>query len=42
MLSLEKVEDIMGLAGYYQWFVKGFSKIENPSMKLQKTNKKFF
>jgi hypothetical protein len=31
----------MGLAGYYRRFVKVFSKIENPIMKLQKKNKKF-
>jgi hypothetical protein len=31
----------MGLEGYYQWFVKGFSKIENPIMELKKKNKKF-
>jgi hypothetical protein len=31
----------MGLEGYYRWFVEGFSKIENPFMKLQKKKKKF-
>jgi hypothetical protein len=31
----------MGLAGYYRWFVEGFSKIANPITKLQKKNKKF-
>jgi hypothetical protein len=24
----------MGLAGYYRWFVEGFSKIENPITKF--------
>jgi hypothetical protein len=31
----------MGLAGYYRWFVEGFSKIANPIKELQKKNKKF-
>jgi hypothetical protein len=31
----------MGLAGYYQRFVEGFLKIENPIKELQKKNKKF-
>jgi hypothetical protein len=31
----------MGLAGYYQQFVEGFSKIENLITELQKKNKKF-
>jgi hypothetical protein len=36
-----EVCSFMGLAGYYRWFVEGFSKIENPITKLQKKNKKF-
>jgi hypothetical protein len=36
-----EVRSFMGLAGYYRWFVEGFSKIENPIMELQKKNKKF-
>jgi hypothetical protein len=35
------VRSFMGLVGYYQRFVEGFSKIENPITKLQKKNKKF-
>jgi hypothetical protein len=31
----------MGLAGYYRWFIEGFSKIANPITELQKKNKKF-
>jgi hypothetical protein len=31
----------MGLEGYYQRFVEGFSKIANPITDLQKRNKKF-
>jgi hypothetical protein len=36
-----EVHSFMGLVGYYRWFVKGFSKIENPIMKLQKKKNKF-
>jgi hypothetical protein len=38
--NVSEVHSFMGLAGYYRWFVKGFSKIENPIMELQKKNKK--
>jgi hypothetical protein len=40
-MNLPEVCSFMGLAGYYQWFVEGFSKIENPITELQKKNKKF-
>jgi hypothetical protein len=40
--SVPEAHSFMGLARYYRWFVKGFSKIVNPSTELQKTNKKFF
>ena len=36
-----EVYSFMGLVGYYRWFVKGFSKIANPIIELQKKNKKF-
>jgi hypothetical protein len=39
--NVPEVRSFMGLAGYYRWFVKGFSKIENPITELQKKNKKF-
>jgi hypothetical protein len=39
--NVTKVCSFMGLAGYYRWFVEGFSKIENPITELQKKNKKF-
>jgi hypothetical protein len=39
--KIQEVRSFMGLAGYYRWFIKGFSKIANPITKLQKKNKKF-
>jgi hypothetical protein len=39
--NVPEVRSFMGLEGYYRWFIEGFSKIENPIMKLQKKNKKF-
>jgi hypothetical protein len=38
---VQEVHIFMGLVGYYQRFVEGFSKIANPIMELQKKNKKF-
>jgi hypothetical protein len=32
--NVTEVRSFMGLAGYYRWFVEGFSKIENPITKL--------
>jgi hypothetical protein len=40
LMKVTKVRSFMGLAGSYRRFVEGFSKIENPIMKLQKKNKK--
>jgi hypothetical protein len=39
--NVPEVCSFMGLAGYYRWFVEGFSKIANPITELQKKNKKF-
>jgi hypothetical protein len=39
--NVPEVCSFMGLARYYQQFVKGFSKIANLTMELQKKNKKF-
>jgi hypothetical protein len=33
-MNVIEVRSFMGLAGYYRWFVEGFSKIENPITKL--------
>ena len=41
LMNVTEVRSFMGLAGYYRWFVKGFSKIENPIMEFQKKRKKF-
>jgi hypothetical protein len=41
LMNVPKVRSFMGLAGYYRWFVEGFSKIANPITKLQNKNKKF-
>ena len=39
--NVTEVSSFMGLAGYYQRFVEGFSKIAGPITELQKKNKKF-
>jgi hypothetical protein len=30
LMNVPEVRSFMGLVGYYQWFVEGFSKIANP------------
>jgi hypothetical protein len=39
--NVPEVRSFMVLAGYYRWFIDGFSKIANPITELQKKNKKF-
>jgi hypothetical protein len=41
LTNVPEVCSFMGLAGYYQSFIEGFSKIENLITELQKKNKKF-
>jgi hypothetical protein len=36
-----EIWSFLGLAGYYQWFIKNFSKIARPMMKLLEKNKAF-
>ena len=38
--NVPEVCNFMCLESYYQWFIKGFSKIENPITELQKKKKK--
>jgi hypothetical protein len=38
--SLE-IQSFLGLAGYYRWFIKDFSKIAKPMMKLLEKNKAY-
>jgi hypothetical protein len=40
-MNVPEVHSFMGLAGYYQWFFEGFSKIANLITELHKKNKKF-
>jgi hypothetical protein len=41
LMNVTEVHSFMGLAGYYRWFVEGFSKITNLITELLKKNKKF-
>jgi len=41
LMNIPEVRIFMGLSRYYQWFVEGFSNIENLIMELQKKNKNF-
>jgi hypothetical protein len=34
LMNVPEVHSFMGLAGYYRWFVEGFSKIANPITEL--------
>ena len=36
------VRSFMGITGYYQRFIEGFSRIANPITSLQKKGKKFY
>jgi hypothetical protein len=39
--SVDDIQSFMGLAGYYQRFIKGFSKISKPMNELLEKDKKF-
>jgi hypothetical protein len=39
--NVSEIQSFLGLAGYYQWFIKDFSKIAKPMMKLLEKNKAF-
>jgi hypothetical protein len=40
-MNVSEIQSFLGLAGYYQWFIKDFSKIAKPMMKLLEKNKAF-
>jgi hypothetical protein len=40
-MSVSDIQSFLGLAGYYQRFIKGFLKITKPITKLLKKGKKF-
>jgi hypothetical protein len=39
--SVDNIQSFLGLAGYYQRFIKGFSKITKPMTELLEKDKKF-
>jgi hypothetical protein len=39
--SVSDIQSFLGLAGYYQRFIEGFSKISKPMTKLLEKDKKF-
>jgi hypothetical protein len=41
-MNVPEVHSFMVLARYYRWFVEGFWKIANPSMKMKKKNQKLY
>jgi hypothetical protein len=40
-ITVSEIRSFLGLAGYYRWFIKYFSKIAKPMMKLLEKNKAF-
>jgi hypothetical protein len=36
-----EIQSFLGLAGYYRWFIKDFTKIAKPMMKLLEKNNAF-
>jgi hypothetical protein len=39
--TISEIRSFLGLAGYYRWFRKDFSKIAKPMTKLLEKNKAF-
>jgi hypothetical protein len=39
--TISDIQSFLGLAGYYRWFIKDFSKIAKPMTKLLEKNKAF-
>jgi hypothetical protein len=39
--TVSEIQSLLGLAGYYRRFIKDFSKIAKPMMKLLEKNKAF-
>jgi hypothetical protein len=39
--SVDDIRSFLGLAGYYRWFIEGFSKISKPMTELLEKDKKF-
>jgi hypothetical protein len=39
--TISEIRSFLGLAGYYRWFIKDFSKIAKPMTKLLEYNKAF-
>jgi hypothetical protein len=39
--TVSEIQSFLGLAGYYRWFIKDFSKIAMPMMKVLEKNKAF-
>jgi hypothetical protein len=39
--SASEIRSFLGLAGYYRWFIKDFSKIAKPMTRLVEKNKDF-
>jgi hypothetical protein len=39
--TVSEIQSFLGLAGYYRWFIKDFSKIAQPMTKLLEKNKAF-
>jgi hypothetical protein len=40
-MNVSDIQSFLGLAGYYQRFIEGFSKVSKPMTKLLEKNKQF-